>query len=156
MYRHRYVNFFTIIFVSIEFCRIEVRVMTLFSNTFTTLENALNYSSAKNRAISNNIANVDTPGYKSKSVAFKDVLEQESSILQAKKTNVRHLPFEGRSSKPYETFTRTNTTYNHNGNNVDIDKEMNELAQNQIQYQALVDRMSGKFRSLESVIRGGN
>ncbi|GEN54151.1 flagellar basal body rod protein FlgB [Halobacillus faecis] len=130
--------------------------MTLFSSTFTSLENALDYSSAKNRAISNNIANVDTPGYKAKGVAFKDVLSQEHSFLQAKKTNERHLPFTNDSREPYRTFTKTNTEYNHNGNNVDIDKEMNELAQNQIQYQALVDRMSGKFRSLESVIRGGN
>ena len=130
--------------------------MTLFSNTFTTLENALGYSSAKNRAISNNIANVDTPGYKSKGVAFKDILSEEQSGIQAKRTNLRHLPFEGHTAKPYQTFIKTSTTYNHNGNNVDIDKEMNELAQNQIQYQALVDRMSGKFRSLESVIKGGN
>ncbi|RDY72164.1 flagellar basal body rod protein FlgB [Halobacillus trueperi] len=130
--------------------------MTLFSSTFTSLENALDYSSAKNRAISNNIANVDTPGYKAKGVAFKDVLDQEHSFLQAKKTNDRHLPFTNDAGEPYRTFTKTNTVYNHNGNNVDIDKEMNELAQNQIQYQALVDRMSGKFRSLESVIRGGN
>ncbi|MGP4059820.1 flagellar basal body rod protein FlgB [Halobacillus litoralis] len=130
--------------------------MKLFSDTFTTLENALNYSSAKNRAISNNIANVDTPGYKAKDVAFKDVLAQERSSFQTKRTNERHFQFGPDTSESYRTFTKSNTTYNHNGNNVDIDKEMNELAQNQIQYQALVDRMSGKFRSLESVIKGGN
>lgn len=46
--------------------------------------------------------------------------------------------------------------YSHNGNNVDIDKEMAELAENQIYYNGLVDRINGKFGSLQTVIRGGN
>ncbi|SIS37666.1 flagellar basal body rod protein FlgB [Salimicrobium flavidum] len=127
--------------------------MKLFSDTFSVLENSLNYSTAKNRAISNNIANVDTPNYKAKDVSFSNVLAGE---LQANRTDSRHIPFDEDNRKGYKTFERTGTTYNHNGNNVDIDKEMTELANNQIHYQALVDRMSGKFRSLESVIKGGS
>ena len=46
--------------------------------------------------------------------------------------------------------------YNHNGNNVDVDHEMAELAKNQLYYQAVVDRLNGKFSSLEKVIRGGS
>ncbi|CDQ19748.1 Flagellar basal body rod protein FlgB [Halobacillus karajensis] len=92
--------------------------MTLFSSTFTSLENALDYSTAKNKAISNNIANVDTPGYKAKDVVFKDVLHQERSLLKARRTNERHLSFSSDVTKPYRSFTRTSTTYNHNGNNV--------------------------------------
>ncbi|WP_163530553.1 flagellar basal body rod protein FlgB [Halobacillus ihumii] len=130
--------------------------MKLFSETFTLLENSLNYTTAKNRAISNNIANVDTPGYKAKDVVFKHVLEGEMNSLEAKRTNSRHIPFSNEGNSPYKTVTQQGTTYNHNGNNVDIDKEMNELAKNQILYQALVDRMGGKFRSLENVLKGGN
>ncbi|UOQ93214.1 flagellar basal body rod protein FlgB [Halobacillus shinanisalinarum] len=130
--------------------------MKLFSETFSTLENSLNYTTAKNRAISNNIANVDTPGYKAKDVVFKDVLNEGVAGLEAKRTNTRHFSFSDNATVPFKTITKQGTTYNHNGNNVDIDKEMNELAKNQIQYQALVDRIGGKFRSLESVIKGGN
>ncbi|RWZ60498.1 flagellar basal body rod protein FlgB [Halobacillus fulvus] len=130
--------------------------MELFGKTFTTLEHSLNYSTAKNRAISNNIANVDTPGYKAKKVVFNDVLKNEISSLPTYRTNSRHIDFQSKENQPYRTITVSNSTYNHNGNNVDIDKEMNELAQNQIHYQALVDRMSSKFRGLETVIRGGN
>ncbi|MFD2925517.1 flagellar basal body rod protein FlgB [Halobacillus naozhouensis] len=130
--------------------------MKLFSETFTLLENSLNYTTAKNRSISNNIANVDTPGYKVKDVVFKQVLDGEMNNLEAKRTNSRHFPFTNEANSPYTTVTKQGTTYNHNGNNVDIDKEMNELAKNQILYQALVDRMGGKFRSLENVLKGGN
>ena len=41
------------------------------------------------------------------------------------------------------------------GNSVDIDKEMADLASNQIYYNALTERISGKFSSLQNVIRGG-
>ncbi|TGB04813.1 flagellar basal body rod protein FlgB [Halobacillus salinus] len=131
--------------------------MNLFGQTFSALENAMNYSTAKNRAISNNIANVDTPGYKAKDVVFKDVLRSEMSSIDTKRTNARHIDFKQHNGvSPFQTITKHNTTYNHNGNNVDIDKEMNELAQNQIQYQALTDRLSSKFRGIESVLKGGN
>ncbi|SFD80762.1 flagellar basal-body rod protein FlgB [Lentibacillus persicus] len=131
--------------------------MEFFSGSFQTLENSLKYASAKNRTLSNNIANVDTPGYKAKDVKFKNYLSAElESSVNAVKTHPKHLPFNQSVSQPIHTVSRDNTTYNHNGNNVDIDKEMAELAKNQINYQALVDRINGKFSSLKTVIGGGN
>ncbi|WP_042144844.1 flagellar basal body rod protein FlgB [Paucisalibacillus sp. EB02] len=130
--------------------------MNLFSGTINTLQQSLNYSSIKNQTIASNIANVDTPNYKAKDVVFKDILQNElSSSLAAKKTNPRHLPFDQEHRSSYQIVQRNNTTFNHNGNNVDIDKEMAELAQNQIYYQSLVDRINGKFNSLQTVIKGG-
>ena len=131
-------------------------MLKLFNDTFNTLEKSLNYASEKNRAIASNISNVDTPGYKAKDVVFKDHLNRAEASLSAKKTSHKHIDFQNRDSFSYNTTTNNSTTYNHNGNNVDIDKEMSSLAQNQIYYQALADRMSGKFRSMESVIKGGN
>ncbi|MFD1037993.1 flagellar basal body rod protein FlgB [Virgibacillus byunsanensis] len=132
--------------------------MNLFSGTINTLENSLDYASAKNRTISNNIANVDTPNYKSKSVDFKNVLRDElSSTHQTKRTHPKHIAFGTENNNtPFQISTDNNTIYNHNGNNVDIDKEMSELAKNQIYYQGLVDRINGKLGSLQTVIRGGN
>lgn len=49
----------------------------------------------------------------------------------------------------------SNTRYNHNGNGVDMDKEMADLATNQIYYNALTERINGKFNTLQSVIKGG-
>ncbi|WP_010093435.1 flagellar basal body rod protein FlgB [Ornithinibacillus scapharcae] len=130
--------------------------MDLFSGTINTLQKSLNYASVKNQTIASNIANVDTPNYKAKDVVFKDVLQQElSGSLTAKRTHPRHIPFENDQNVSFKTIQRNNTVFNHNGNNVDIDKEMAELAQNQIYYQSLVDRLNGKFNSLQTVIRGG-
>lgn len=131
--------------------------MDLFSGTINLLHNSLDYASAKNRVISTNIANVDTPDYKSQEAVFKNVLNEEmNTSLPAKRTQGKHLSFNETNQQPYQIVTNNNTTYNHNGNNVDMDKEMTELAKNQIYYNSLVDRISGKFGSLQTVIRGGN
>jgi flagellar basal-body rod protein FlgB len=131
--------------------------MHIFDGTIGMLEKSLAYTTAKNQAIAGNIANVDTPGYRSKDVVFKNVLH--NAIMDqptAKRTHPEHLPFSSETiSKSFQTIHKANTVYNHNGNNVDTDKEMAELAKNQIYYQGLVDRLNGKFSELRTVIRGG-
>ncbi|MGO5011668.1 flagellar basal body rod protein FlgB [Niallia sp. Sow4_A1] len=125
--------------------------MNLFSNTITTLENAINYSNQKQKVIAQNIANVDTPNYKAKTVTFKDSL---SSAMNANVTNSKHMSFSA-SNASTTVVSKSGVTYNNSGNSVDMDKEMTDLATNQIYYNALIDRISGKFSSLENVIRGG-
>lgn len=130
--------------------------MKLFSNTISTLENGLNYSSLKQKVISQNIANEATPGYKAKDVSFKETLQMTvNQSLAANRTNNRHFDFKVSESSNQGIVTRKNVSFNENGNSVDIDNEMADLATNQIYYNALIDRMSGKFSSLQNVIRGG-
>ncbi|SFA74149.1 MULTISPECIES: flagellar basal body rod protein FlgB [unclassified Bacillus (in: firmicutes)] len=128
--------------------------MKLFSNTMTTIENALNYSSTKQKVISQNIANVDTPNYKAKDVSFKSIYKDAvNSSLHANRTDYRHFEFKGGTSSAI--INRKDVQYQHNGNSVDLDKEMSELATNQIYYNAMIERMNGKFSTLNNVIRGG-
>ncbi|WP_062048705.1 flagellar basal body rod protein FlgB [Bacillus sp. JCM 19034] len=133
--------------------------MDLFgSSSIRALETGLNGAQIRQNAISQNIANVDTPNYKAKQVQFKHLLHDEldKQGLKANRTHKDHYEFQSANSRlgPIVTENR-NTLYNHNGNNVDIDHEMSELAKNQIYYNALVDRLNGSFQSLETVIRGG-
>lgn len=129
--------------------------MSLFTGTISSLENALNYASLKQKVISNNIANADTPNYKAKAVSFSKMLELElRSTMTANKTDGRHYDFSS-SGSTSGVYVNKNVSYNHNGNSVDIDQEMSSLAMNQIYYNAVTDRISGKFQSLENIIRGG-
>lgn len=131
--------------------------MNLFDGTINTLTQSLDYAATKNRTIANNVANVDTPAYKSKDVAFKNVLnDQMSTSFETKRTHSKHITFNSNEAKAFHVFSKNNTQYNHNGNNVDIDKEMSELAENQIYYQAVVDRLNGKFSNIQTVLRGGS
>ncbi|QKF33446.1 flagellar basal body rod protein FlgB [Bacillus velezensis] len=128
--------------------------MDLFSGTIQNLENALGRADIKQKVLTNNIANIDTPNYKAKKVSFRNLLDQETFNLEAVKTDYRHVDFTG-SGDDYSIVSSSDTSYQQNGNNVDIDKEMTDLAENQINYQALVERMSGKFNSLKTVLTGG-
>ena len=131
--------------------------MNLFGNTFGALERSLDYSTAKNRVIGDNIANSDTPNYKAKDVVFKNVFESAMKTQQTNfRTHEKHIQFQDHPNTDYSIVTNKNTKYNNNKNNVDIDKEMTSLAENQIYYQSLVDRLNGKFGDLQTVIRGGN
>lgn len=129
--------------------------MKLFSRTFQTLEHGLNYSSVKQKVISHNIANVDTPNYKAKEVQFKTEFDHALQSLRANRTHPKHFEFRRSIPNGFTIKERNEIQYNHNGNSVDIDKEMSELAANQIYYNALVERLNGKFHSLRNVITGG-
>ncbi|QFF98527.1 flagellar basal body rod protein FlgB [Psychrobacillus glaciei] len=129
--------------------------MGIFGGTISSLERGLDFSAMKHKAIAQNIANVDTPNYKAKSVNFKNFLsDAKHSTISAYRTNEKHFNFQMNTSSPgvnnYADFQ-----YSQNGNGVDMDKEQANLATNQIYYNALVDRMSSKLNTLQSVIKGG-
>lgn len=132
--------------------------MDLFSSTISQLETGLQAATMKQKAHAANIANVDTPNYKAARVSFQAELDQKMSFapLQSYKTNAKHLSFTGESSTPgIRTHTLSTTQRQPNGNNVDMDLEMSELAKNQLWYNAMTERISGKFNSLRSVINEG-
>ncbi|MCR6096036.1 flagellar basal body rod protein FlgB [Salipaludibacillus agaradhaerens] len=133
--------------------------MNLITNsTNQLLETALSSSMTRQNTISQNIANVDTPNYKAKQTVFAHELNQAQANqkLNANRTDNRHIQFGGGpSDESAKIVSRNNTTYNHNGNNVDIDSEMSELAKNQIYYNTLVDRLNGRFNSIRTVLGQG-
>ncbi|MEK9197766.1 flagellar basal body rod protein FlgB [Ureibacillus sp. 179-F W5.1 NHS] len=129
--------------------------MSLFGGTISSLENGLNYASLKNKTIAQNIANVDTPNYKAKNVSFKQMLtDAKSETISAYRTDARHYDFDIKTSTP-GVYSYENFNYRSNGNGVDMDAEQASLAENTIYYNALVERISSKFNTLNNVIKGG-
>ncbi|RSL32862.1 flagellar basal body rod protein FlgB [Salibacterium salarium] len=126
------------------------------STTFQNLQNGLKGAAMEQKAISENIANVDTPNYKAKSAQFQHTLDDaiQNEKMNANRTNNKHIEFGNNASQAYLSEDQS-TMYNNNGNNVDIDKEMTDSAKNQIYYNAMTDRLSSKFSSLKSAVRGG-
>jgi flagellar basal-body rod protein FlgB len=120
-------------------------------------ESFLDGLAMKNKVIANNIANVDTPHYKVKSVVFGDelrrILDQEA--LAMKRTHPKHLPNENIKTPavPFQVIESSNTVMNNNGNNVDIDYEMSNLAKNQLFYNVTVDRVSGHYSKMKKMMQ---
>lgn len=129
--------------------------MNLFGSMISQLERGLDYSATKGKTISQNIANIDTPNYKAKSVNFNEVFSNaQANALEAYKTDQKHINFKSSTTHP-GVFNYSNLRYRQDGNGVDMDKEQADLAANQIYYNAVVDRINGKFSTLQNVIKGG-
>ena len=110
------------------------------------LARGLDAAWAKNEVISGNIANIDTPGYKRRVVEFGNLLEEASSNLKSDKTNM------GPGIKV--TIDESTDSLRTDGNNVNIDTEMIEMAKNSIYYNLLSQKLTGEIEKLESAIKG--
>lgn len=122
---------------------------------------AMDAASLRNEVIANNIANVETPGFKKSEVIFsekiKKVLQNTNNHGKLVITNPRHISINtGTISEVNpEICTITNTSYRNDGNNVDIDVEMAESAKNKIYYDALSQSISNEIRLLRLAITEG-
>jgi len=112
------------------------------------LERVLDQSALRHQVIATNLANVDTPGYRTRDLhPFAGEIEQamaepESPFGEASFTPVaREIP--GLLERP-------------DGNNVSVERESLLLAQNQLRYQAAVQFLKAEFHRLSSAITGGS
>lgn len=107
----------------------------------------------RNELISNNLANVDTPGYKRQDINFESQLRQAlgNSRYQTMDDKVSHL--KSASLKPRVYTDSANFSFRLDGNNVDIETENVELASNQIKYNGLIASINQEFMNLKSVMK---
>lgn len=123
-------------------------------------EKALDAAWTRNEVIAQNIANVDTPGYKKSTVSFEEYLDDalDQDGFKGFTTDSRHIQIGGGSvenakikiSKQYDDLSTRQ-----DGNNVDIESEMASLAKNDIRYNTLVQSISASYQRLNSVIKEG-
>ncbi|MBB2182732.1 flagellar basal body rod protein FlgB [Lachnospiraceae bacterium MD1] len=119
-------------------------------NYINVLNKAADASWKRNEVISNNIANVDTPGYKRKDVQFESYL---MSALLGDNSLDKRVANAKLNTLDATVYTDNATlSYRMDGNNVDIDTESANLAQNQIRYYALLDSMTQEFSRLKTVL----
>lgn len=107
----------------------------------------------RNEAISNNIANVDTPGYKRQDVAFESVLQQAlgNNRYQSMDDKVANVNLSRLCGRAYVDYA--NYSYRLDGNNVDIENENVMLAENQLKYQGLISSINQEFTNLQTVMK---
>ena len=124
------------------------------------LQKGLDAAWTRNDVITNNIANVDTAGFKSQSVDFetemKRALEADENSFSAKTTRPEHYQFSSTSAEQISpaVVQNSDTAYRADGNNVDIDYENTELAKNTLWYNTLVEQTSSEFNKLKTAISG--
>ncbi|HVZ18214.1 MAG TPA: flagellar basal body rod protein FlgB [Terriglobales bacterium] len=102
----------------------------------------LDVTAQRHQAITNNIANVDTPGYHTKDVDFRNLLQAASSGIMPASSQPRLREVEGLMERP-------------DGNNVSLEREGLALADTQLQFQAGVQLLRSEFRRLQTAINEG-
>lgn len=126
-----------------------------------TLSNDLGFAlstlSEKNRQITRNIANADTPFYRAKKLVFSEVMQEYYSGSSSKKlyvTNDRHIQPYKMPPDPNDFVRRQNNPSTRNdGNDVNLDYEMTELDASAMLYDMFAQISGGKFATLKEIIR---
>jgi flagellar basal-body rod protein FlgB len=115
------------------------------------LENYLKLTAAREKIISSNMANIDTPGYRTRDINFESELNRamsDGSLRMADGTEtLQMLPvvrqIQGLMERP-------------DGNNVSLDREGLEMAETQLRYQLAIQLLKDDFRNKRAAISGGS
>lgn len=118
--------------------------------TSEALKTALDGLTARQRAVAGNLANVETPGYQPRRVAFEEHLRVALSQAHGK----RGLQVV-QAVRP-EVIQATGPPLRRDGSGVDIEQELVQLAESGVHYQATVKLLSRKLGLLRTAIREGD
>ena len=123
-------------------------------NYINVLDKALDASTLRETVITNNLANINTPGYKRREVDFESLLRQELdkikwNSLDEKMNDVQlsHL-----NAGVHFDMQAYGYDYRLDGNNVDVDVENTELASEQLRYQLISDSVTQEFSRLQKAM----
>lgn len=131
----------------------------IFKNRLPLMNSALDSYSLRQRVIAKNIANVDSPHYRPESVKFEELFRNQELTLEGSTNDKYHIPL-GEKNKDYAEGevnpqeVPSPQVYFSGENHVNIDKEMSNMAQNQIRYRFATQMVSKFFSGIQSAIQG--
>jgi flagellar basal-body rod protein FlgB len=105
---------------------------------------------ARQQAISDNMANIETPGYKEKNVSFENQLE---NAVQGKEDTEADTIDRIGKVQPF-TAENSDQTYRADGNGVDLEQQMIEMSRTSLNYSYSLQTMSDYFSRLKTAITG--
>ncbi len=132
----------------------------LFDKTTNALGASINFRQLKQNVATSNIANAETPGYHAKKLDFEDALSRAVDINGLGAMSVDHedqFPVNGSSIDKVsaDVYDNPDIALNNDGNTVDLEREMAELADNQIAYKAAIQLINKKLGSLAYAVTEG-
>ena len=135
----------------------ELRNRTMEFDVFSNYEHALKIRAERNRVLTTNIANADTPNYKARDFDFRTALsEARGGGLRMVSTNAGHMTGSGSAAGSADLKYRVPTQPTLDGNTVETDVEQAAFAENALQYRASLSFLDGRIRSLKFAIKGGD
>lgn len=125
------------------------------SSITSTLFNNLNFRAERQKVISSNIANINTPNYKTKDLTFESELKnvQNAPVLKLSQTQGNHFSnVQSSNNISAPSLVQVQGLQEQNdGNNVNLDTQMSEMSKNKVLFdavQAAIKKDSTLFRSV--------
>ncbi len=125
--------------------------MRLFEPLVDGLRQALDVYAARQRVLTENVANVETPGYRARDVDFHAALARAFSASQAGEAGTRATPAE---AAPPPVIVDRDATLKADGNSVDLDSQMARLSENAYRITALSRMLARHYDTLKQAING--
>lgn len=123
----------------------------IFGNSVLMAEKSLGYLWKKQEVTLDNIANVDTPGYKKKNVSFEEMFRKKLAAADtAKDSSVMEQAIQ---SSQYSIWERDDAA-RVDDNNVNLDVEYSELARTTLHYQYMLQSVNADISRLRAAIKG--
>ncbi|MBT8098758.1 MAG: flagellar basal body rod protein FlgB [Gammaproteobacteria bacterium] len=120
-------------------------------------EQALNFRARRNEVLASNIANADTPNYKSRDMDFREALKgAQSGSISMKKTSELHQNTWNSQGVNANLKYRVPTQPTLDGNTVETDVEQAAFAENAVQYRASLAFLDGHLKTLKFALKGGD
>jgi flagellar basal-body rod protein FlgB len=114
----------------------------------------LDFAARRQEAITSNLANSETPGYRAKNVSFGDFLAAEMGAgAPMRRTSELHMKGKPTLIRPEES--QGGDTLGNDGNNVDLDREMTQLAQNVLKFSVVGRLLQQRLHLIRAGIREG-
>ena len=131
--------------------------MNIDDKTVQALAASLKYRQLRQELIASNIANAETPGYKAKKIDFEEALARALDVddeLKMNTTDPKHFNVGGGGFKNLqpEIHEDANGIVSPDGNSVDRDQEMADMAENKIMYDASVQLLNKKLGLMKYAI----
>ena len=108
------------------------------------LSRLLDTAALRHRVISNNLANVNTPGFHRQEVSFEETFARE--LQRGGETRASEV-------QPRVVESQTGTA-REDGNNVDLDKEIGDLGKNALMFDTATQLLLGQISSMRTAITG--
>lgn len=120
------------------------------------VKQGLDASILRHKVLSNNVANVNTPQFRRSDVVFSEVLDGQKNKLPVTRTHHKHIRGTRQSSSsPIRIVQEQGTIMGNDLNNVDIDREMTLILENQLHYLAMSDIINRNLDFLRTAITEG-
>lgn len=128
----------------------------IFDNRVSGLTKALDLMQKRGEAISSNIANAETPGYRAADYNFAGELERAfgANTAEISTTNSKHFANSQTTSSAHTVEDLSGAT-KADGNNVDIDIQMGQMSLNAGKYSTAAQMLKKKMGILKMAIREG-